>query len=125
MRTTLNAIALVALVGCTSTGHLTGRWVFLTSGSPIAVGQADQPTMGGPLHLLPGSAAAGSCLPPAEYDRYFGATCPHETEGDAPGTDAIVHWYCHGSLTVRVRFDHCERADRLRVVEIAVSTVEP
>ncbi len=119
------ALVVLTAAACAAPTHLTGRWVFLTSGAPIAVGQADQPAQGGPLHLLPGSPAAGSCLPPAEYDSYFGPSCPHESEGDAPGVDATVRWYCHGSVTVRVRFEHCERPDRLRVVELAVSTVEP
>ena len=42
--------------------RLTGRWVFLASGSPVAVGQANTPSMGGPVQLLPGSPAAGACL---------------------------------------------------------------
>lgn len=97
--------------------------MFLTTGAPVAVGQSDQPTRGGPLHLIPGSPAPGACLPPADYDRAFGETCAHESEGDGP-LDSNVRWYCHGRLTVRVRLEPCERRDRLRVAEIAVSTLE-
>ncbi len=98
--------------------------MFLTTGAPVAVGQCDQPAQGGPLHLIPGSPAPGACLPAADYDRAFGETCPHESEGASPGIDSTVRWYCHGRLTVRVRLEACERRDRLRVAEIAVSTLE-
>ncbi|MFO0628029.1 MAG: hypothetical protein U0325_20810 [Polyangiales bacterium] len=105
--------------------RLTGRWVFLASGTPVAVGQANTPSMGGPVQLLPGSPAAGACLPPAEYDRAFGPTCPHEPEGGPPGTDEGVRWYCQGNLAVRARFERCPNPGRLRVVELAVATVDP
>lgn len=126
MRTSarLGLLSLLLVAACASPARITGRWVLLTSGAPVAVGQADQPVHGGPLHLIPGSPAPGACLPAADYDRAFGETCPHESEGDAPGSDASVRWYCHGRLTVRVRFEPCERRDRLRVAEIAVSTLE-
>lgn len=119
---TLLLSSFLALAACSSPARLTGRWVFLTAGAPVAVGQSDQPERGGPLHLIPGSPAPGACLPAADYDRAFGETCPHESEG--ANIDATVRWYCHGRLTVRVRLEPCERRDRLRVAEIAVSTLE-
>jgi hypothetical protein len=112
------------LVACSQPARLTGRWVYLVSGAPVAVGQADQPAMGGPLHLIPGSPAPGACLPASEYDRAFGESCPHEAEGATPGAETLVRWYCHGKLTVRVRFEQCERRDRLRVTELAISTLD-
>ena len=105
--------------------RLTGRWVFLASGAPVAIGQANSPSMGGPINLLPGSPAAGACLPPAEYEAAFGRTCPHESEGAAPGSEEGVRWYCQGALTVRVRYERCQNPQRLRVVELAVATVDP
>lgn len=116
------SLVALSLVGCASPARIAGRWVLLTSGESIAVGQADQPSAGGPLHLLPGSPAAGACLPEAELETYFGASISHESEGDAPGADAYVRWYGSGDVAVRVRLDRCDRADRLRVVEIAIAT---
>lgn len=117
---------LVTVAACsTPPARLTGRWVFLASGSPVAVGQANTPSMGGPVGLLPGSPAAGACLPLADYDRAFGAQCPHESEGGPPGSDEGVRWYCHGPVTVRARFERCQNPQRLRVVELAVATVDP
>lgn len=118
---------LLALASACSTppARLTGRWVFLASGAPVAVGQANAPAMGGPIALLPGSPAAGACLPHAEYDAAFGRACPHEPEGGPPGADADVRWYCQGALTVRVRFERCQNPQRVRVVELAVATVDP
>jgi hypothetical protein len=116
------ALLVTGSTACTSTARLSGRWVLLTGNTGIAVGQSDQPSGGGPLHLVPGSAAPGACLPSEEYERAFGGTCPHEPEGDAPGIEDRVRWYCHGDLAVRVRLEPCERRDRLRVVEIAVAT---
>ncbi len=121
----MSLLPLLALAACASPARLTGRHVFLVSGAPVAIGQADQPENGGPLHLIPGSPAPGACLPAADYDRMFGETCTHESEGAAPGSDANVRWYCHGRVTVRVRLEACERRDRLRVAEIAVSTLDP
>lgn len=103
--------------------QLAGRWVFLAQGDDIAVGQADIPEGGGPLHLVPGSPAAGACLSPAEFEQSFGPTCEHETEGGSPSAEAYVRWYCHGPVTVRVRFARCERAGQIRVAEVAVATV--
>ena len=117
----LGALAL-ALPACTSTARLTGRWVLLTSETGIAVGQADRPNAGGPLHLVPGSPAPGVCLPPEELERSFGPTCAHEPEGESPAVEARVRWYCHGDLAVRVRVEPCERRERVRVVELAVAT---
>jgi hypothetical protein len=115
-------------IGCSAPARLAGRWVFLTHTSdehPVAVGQSDVPRAGGPLHLVPGSAAAGACLPAEEYEQMFGATCEHESEGDAPGAESYVRWYCGGDLVVRARMEPCEeRRDRFRVVEIAVATHE-
>jgi hypothetical protein len=110
--------------GCGGPARLAGRWVYLTNGGdhPVAVGQADQPSGGGPLHLVPGSPAAGACMTAEEYDRTFGGICEHEPEGDAPGADANVRWYCGGDLVVRVRLEPCERRDRFRVAEVAVAT---
>lgn len=115
---------LLAVAACSSPARITGRWIFLASGTPVAVGQSDQPSRGGPLHLIPGSPAPGACLPAADYDRAFGETCPHESEGEGVSVDSTVRWYCHGRLTVRVRLEPCERRDRLRVAELAVSTLE-
>lgn len=120
-------IPLLVLASACSTppARLTGRWVFLASGAPVAVGQANTPSMGGPVTLLPGSPAAGACLPPAEYESAFGRACPHESEGGPPGSDEDVRWYCNGPLTVRVRFERCQNRQRLRVAELAVATVDP
>lgn len=126
MRSLSLLLALGSLAACaTPPARLTGRWVFLAAGAPVAVGQANTPSMGGPVALLPGSPAAGACLPMPEYDAAFGPACPHESEGGPAGADADVRWYCHGALTVRVRYGRCERRDRLRVVELAVATVDP
>lgn len=117
---------LVSVAACTPPpARLTGRWVFLASGAPVAVGQANTPSMGGPIGLLPGSPAAGACLPMVEYERAFGRTCPHEPEGAAPGSEDGVRWYCHGQLTVRARFERCQNPQRYKVIELAVATVEP
>jgi hypothetical protein len=115
---------LVALVltGCAPTARLTGRWIFLTGGDAIAIGQSDQPMGGGPMHLVPGSPAAGACLTTEELDGSFGPRCPHEPEGEAPGIEERVRWYCGGSVAVRVRLEPCERRGRVRVVELAVAT---
>jgi len=120
----VTVLAALTTTACASTARLTGRWVFLSGGEHIAVGQSDQPMGGGPLHLVPGSPAAGACLPAEDYETAFGGTCEHEPEGDAPGVDTYVRWYCSGALTVRVRLEPCERRDRLRVAEIAVATRE-
>jgi hypothetical protein len=104
---------------------LSGRWVFLASGAPLSVGQANTPSAGGPIQLLPGSPAAGACLPLSEYVSAFGPSCEHEPEGGPPGSEQGVRWYCHGQLTVRVRFEACPNPERFRVIEMAVSTVEP
>jgi len=124
VRSLLLLLALTAACA-TPPARLTGRWVFLASGNPVAVGQANTPSMGGPIALLPGSPAAGACLPYAEYDAAFGRACPHEPEGGPPGADADVRWYCQGALTVRVRFERCQNPQRVRVVELAVATVDP
>ena len=118
----LTLASLIALAGCAPTARLTGRWILLTSGDAIAVGQSDQPSNGGPMHLLPGSPAAGACMSAEELDEAFGARCDHEPEGDAPGVEERVRWYCGGSVSVRVRLEPCERRERVRVVEVAVAT---
>lgn len=118
-------LALSVAACSTPPARLAGRWVFLAQGDAIAVGQADIPEAGGPLHLVPGSPAAGACLTPEEFATYFGPTCPHEGEGGGPGAEADVRWYCHGPVTVRVRYARCENRGRVRVAELAVSTVGP
>lgn len=121
----LFAPCLLAL-GCAAPARLSGRYVYLTNRSdehPVAVGQSDMPQAGGPLHLVPGSPAAGACMPAEEYEQMFGGTCEHESEGDVPGADANVRWYCGGSIAVRVRLEPCEEhRDRFRVTELAVAT---
>lgn len=121
----LGALVALSTVACSPPpARLTGRWIFLASASaPIAVGQTEGPVAGGPMRLVPGSPAAGACLPPEEYDRMFGEVCPHEPENGPPGSDGDVRWYCHGNLTVRVRLERCERAGRFRVNEVAVASV--
>ena len=119
------SLLFLASACATPPARLTGRWVFLAAGSPVAVGQANTPSMGGPVQLLPGSPAAGACLPPEEYTRAFGQACQHEPEGGPPGDDLGVRWFCQGALTVRVRFERCPNPGRLRVVELAVATVDP
>lgn len=89
------------------------------------MGQANAPAMGGPIGLLPGSPAAGACLPMSEYDTAFGRACAHEPEEGPPGSDADVRYYCRGELTVRVRFERCQNRERLRVAELAVATMDP
>ena len=120
------AIGCVLAIGCAAPARLSGRFVYLTNRSdehPVAVGQSDMPQAGGPLHLVPGSPAAGACMPAEEYEQMFGGTCDHESEGDAPGADANVRWYCGGSIAIRVRLEPCEEhRDRFRVTELAVAT---
>lgn len=113
---------LLVLAGCSPVGTLSGRYVFLAEGETIAVGQANTPAGGGPVHLLPGSPAAGACLPSDEYDRMFGERCEHEPEGGSEANMAYVRWYCGGAVAVRVRLEPCEQRDRLRVAEVAVAT---
>lgn len=109
---------------CQAPARLAGRWVLLGS-APVAVGQADAPSGGGPLRLVPGSPAAGACLAAEEYAQMFGPVCAHEPEGPPPGSEADVRWYCHGHLAVRVRFERCPSAERFRVAEFAVATANP
>ena len=44
---------LLGLSACAPVATLSGRWVFLAEGEHIAVGQSNQPSNGGPIHLLP------------------------------------------------------------------------
>jgi hypothetical protein len=121
----LVAVGVLALgsVACQAApARLAGRWVLLSGGAPVAVGQADAPEAGGPLRLVPGSPAAGACLAAQEYVQMFGPVCPHDPEGGPPGSDVDVRWYCQGQLAVRVRLERCPNAARLRVVELAVAT---
>ena len=118
------AAVMVGAVACQAPARVSGRWVFLASGTPIAVGQADQPEGGGPLRLVPGSPAAGACMGPEEYVQMFGPVCEHEPEAGPPGSDADVRWYCHGAVAVRVRLERCPQPNRLRVIELAVSTAD-
>ncbi len=119
------ALWVAASLGCQTPARVSGRWVFLASGAPLAVGQADLPEAGGPLRLVPGSPAAGACMGPEEYVQMFGPVCEHEPETGPPGSDADVRWYCQGRLAVRVRLERCPQPNRLRVVELAVTTAEP
>ena len=99
----LLSILALAAVGCAAPARLSGRFVYLTNASddhPVAVGQSDQPQAGGPLHLVPGSPAAGACLPAEEDEQMFGETCEHESEGDAPGADAYVRCATSGELVL-------------------------
>lgn len=121
-KTMLSAFVLVGATACAPVATLSGRWVFLAEREAIAVGQADQPVGGGPLHLLPGSPAGGACLSEGEYDSAFGERCEHEPEGASPEAEKLVRWYCGGKMALRVRFDRCEQPDRFKVAEIAVAT---
>lgn len=112
--------------GCaTPPASLTGRWVFLAAGAPLAIGQVNTPRLGGPIELIPGSPAAGACLPIADYDRAFGQSCAHEPEGGPPGSEEGVRWFCRGPLVARVRLERCQNPQRFRVVELALATVDP
>ena len=116
----LAALAITALPACSQTAFVTGRWVYLSGGEHVGAGQAETPARGAPLHLMAGSAAGGACMSAEDYARSFGATCPSEEQMEE---SELVRWYCGGDITVRVRFEACEeRADRFRVVEVAVAT---
>ncbi len=118
------SVALALALGCASKpARLAGRWVYLADAHGIAVGPADTPAGGAPLRLTPGSAAAGGCLSPEEVDSAFGPSCRHEPEGGSATAEALVRWYCRDDLTVRVRFEACPMAGRVRPVELAVATL--